>query len=292
MKPLLNALGLPEAFVRAAAFDDYDNEGSFLTASAMADPPQIRHLVEKHADVLPPEDAMDRVYVVGGQAMHVVLERAARAIFDVTEKRLSATVLGEKVSAKIDLYEPDTRTLTNWKETSAWTLVYKSRLDDWTKQLNVEAELATLNEYPVSKIQVVARLRDWSKTDAQRSPDYPKTPVVVVPLELWPQEKRAAYIHERVAVYLAAREGNVQPCTDEERWAKPVKYAVMKQGRKSAVKLCDTEADAFSLAQQQGAGAWVQRRPGGYARCEGGYCRAASVCQQFAADRAEKEAAA
>lgn len=289
-KPLLNTLGLPEAFVRAAQAmaGDYDNQESYLTASSADDPPQIRILMQKHGDEIPPEDASERVWAVGGSAMHEVLRRAARPD-DIVERRFADEICGVKVSAQIDLYEPDTGTLSQWKETSAWTLVFKDRLPGWERQLAVETEMMDRHGYEVRAVQVVARLRDWSKNDALRSQDYPKTPIVVVPLRLWSSEERIAYIEARVALNKAADAGNVPPCTDAERWAKPAKYAVMKQGRKSALKLFDDWDDANTMLPVL-KGDYVMTRPGDYARCSGGYCRAASVCEQWATDRAAMEA--
>ena len=36
-----------------------------------------------------------------------------------------------------------------------------------------------------------------------------------------------------------------QKCSEAERWARPAKYAVMKKGRKRAVKLHDDELEAL-----------------------------------------------
>jgi hypothetical protein len=73
-------------------------------------------------------------------------------------------------------------------------------------------------------------------------------------------------------------------CSDEDIWAKPSKWAVMQRGRKTAVKLYDTEADASaSLASNQ----YVEYRPGIATRCES-YCPVAQFCDQWDNDPRRK----
>ena len=289
---ITNKAGLPEAFVRAVkAFEDeYDSEGAYLTASSISDPPRQRMLKNKHRDELT-EDATERVWAVAGQAMHKVLEMSARPE-DIVERRFgynfAYTDPPSLVSAKIDLYEPDTCRLTDWKSTSAWTLVYKDRLADWTAQLNVGARLMKLvGEYEVREVQVVAYLRDWSAYDAAKSADYPQQPVVVVPLELWPIEVTERFICDRLQLNKSADRGSFLPqCTPEERWQKADVYAVMKPGRKSSLKNCDTVNEANSVASTT-PGAYVVKRPGSSVRCQK-YCvvgRDTGFCGQWESER-------
>lgn len=287
---LENRYNLPDAVVRAVAADPYDSAGSYLTASSLADPPQQRALIAKHGDELS-EDVTERLWSLLGTAVHIVLERADAAnAATLNEQRFFAEFLGQRISGKLDHYSLENGVLADYKCTSAWSLVFKDRYRDWTRQLNCMAELLARNGHAVTGIQVVAILRDWQESKARDKSDYPQQAIAVVPLELWPQEKRAEYIESRVALHLAADAGEMPPCTDEERWARPSKYAVMKPGRKTALKVCDSAEDADSIAAQT-PGAFVVKRPGGFARCElnelgHAYCAASPVCPQAAQDRA------
>jgi len=67
-------------------------------------------------------------------------------------------------------------------------------------------------------------------------------------------------------------------CSDEEQWAKPTVYAVMKEGRKSALKLCSSEEEARTLLDEKGT--YLQVRPGEKTRCES-YCQVRDFCEQY-----------
>lgn len=54
---------------------------------------------------------------------------------------------------------------------------------------------------------------------------------------------------------------DIDPCTAEERWADGDKYAVMKNGRKTAVRVFDTQADADACAGELGNSHYVEHRP-------------------------------
>lgn len=109
---------------------------------------------------------------------------------------------------------------------SVWTVVYGGR-EDWVPQLNIYAELLAQNGVEPRELEVVAVLRDWSKSKAEaaeakrragRDDAYPPVPVSIFSLPLWPQERRLAYIEERVRLHRAAQLGDVLPCSDEDRW--------------------------------------------------------------------------
>jgi len=68
----------------------------------------------------------------------------------------------------------------------------------------------------------------------------------------------------------------IPPCTPEERWDSPSKYAVMKNGVKRAVRLFDIQEEADQLATSKGAGHYVEVRKGESRRCRS-YC----LCRQF-----------
>ena len=91
-------------------------------------------------------------------------------------------------------------------------------------------------------------------------------------------EQAQEYLAERVRVHQLARE--VLPeCSPAERWAKPDRWALMKDGRKSAVKLFDDQTVARDVLELAGKGHSVVKRPGASTRCAF-YCNAAPFCDQ------------
>src|SRR5258706_69449 len=87
---------------------------------------------------------------------------------------------------------------------------------------------------------------------------------VHVILELWPIDKTIAFLHERIRDHVAA---TPRPCSDEERWHQPDKWALMKKGRKTAIKLFEAPPDHITLDKEQ----FIEKRPGAFRRCES-YC--------------------
>jgi hypothetical protein len=68
----------------------------------------------------------------------------------------------------------------------------------------------------------------------------------------------------------------IPPCAPEERWDRPPKFAVMKDGLKRAVRLFDEQEAADKLVSEKGKGYYAECRTGGSVRCQS-YC----LCRRF-----------
>ena len=122
----------------------------------------------------------------------------------------------------------------------------------------------------------------------QNSSDYPKAPVQIVDIPVWKDEDVEAYIKERVKLHkkskLLSDIGDELPlCTDEERWKKPTKYAVMKKGAKRAVKLFDDldTANTVCAENNKEGSFYVEKRVGEAIRCTGNYCGSRRMVQSI-----------
>lgn len=284
---ITNKTNLPQALVDAVSNDSYESGGSDITVTQLIQPARKVALERAHADELE-EDASDRIWLLIGQIGHLILERAASS--QLAEKRLFTEWLGWKVSGKADMILPDT--ICDYKLTSAWSIKEGAR-KEYHEQLNLLAQLATMNGIAINKLQIVAILRDWSKLEAIRNADYPRHQVAVFDIPLWTETDRLAFLDRRVQEHQEARK--VLPfCTPEEMWERPAKFAVMKKGNKRAVKLCDGLHAARALADTNES-YYIQNRPSERPRCEH-YCAAAPFCsshQQWKAARlADAEAQA
>jgi hypothetical protein len=292
---LSNLANLPLPMV-VAAEDKHISSGSNLSLTSVYAPAKQIALQKLHAAEIH-EDASDRIWSLLGQAVHTILERAADhdAIMTFAEQRWERTVLGWRVAGRIDhlTLEPSLRALTDYKVTSVWS-VKDGAKTDWVIQMNLQYLLAPdALRAQIDKLQVCALLRDWRKNEALRyGDDYPERQVVVVPIPMWPLEKTAAYLEERVALHQQAQLQNVLPdCTPEERWEQPTTYAVCKKGNKTATRLYQDRALADQHAAAQ-PNLEVRVRPGKSPRCEQ-YCAALPFCTQGqAVVAATKEAAA
>lgn len=260
---ITNKHGLPAPLVNAIKNDPYSRGKSDISVTQLIQPPQLRRL---GMGLKTDEDASEFIWRLLGQAVHTILERAYPDTA-MTEKRLFTQVRGWTVSGQFDVY--DGGVLTDYKITSVYARDGKK---EWDNQLNLLAALCRRNGMTVSKVEIVAIFRDWRPKEAL-SDDYPKSQVAVIPVELWPEDQAEVYLHERVAAHQATPPA---PCTDEDRWLSPSKWALMQKGRKRAIKLFDSKPAHLSMSDGQ----YWEQRPGIYRRCES-YCRASSVCPQW-----------
>jgi hypothetical protein len=286
---LTNRLGLPAALVRAVENDPYTRGDSDISATGLIAPPYQRALRER---VEPQEDASDRIWSLLGQSTHAILERAypiAQVDDDVIamrefyqqhgylrENRLYGTVDGWRLSGQFDVLEAGI--LKDYKVTSAWSVIGEHKRE-WEEQLNVLRLLAHWNGLPVEGLQIVAILRDWSRAKAKvtSEKDYPKLPVALVDIPLWPLEAAEEFVRARVALHA---DPNPEPCSDTERWKTEDVWALMKEGRKSAVKLFAVQSEATEALDKAGKGHSLVLRPGEYRRCAE-YCNVSHACPAY-----------
>jgi hypothetical protein len=250
----------------------------------MLSSPRIVQLRRRHWDDLE-EDASDMVWSLFGSAMHNVLQHG-KGDNHIVEERLFIEVDGWTLSGAIDLQElePDGIVISDYKCTSVWSVMNEKM--DWQRQLNAYAYLVeTVKRLPVKSVQIVAILRDWSARDAEQKEDYPRSPIVVVPVPLWPQNIREEYIRRRInthseALFAAESGGDLIHCSAEDCWEKPTTFAIKKRGNKRATLVLKSEDEAVRQVNQLGEAYVVERRAGERTRCER-FCSVAPWCEQY-----------
>ncbi len=292
MPKITNKLGLPLPIVEAIKNSGYNPGSSDITATGLIEPVRIGALKKLYANEIT-EDASDLIYSLQGQSIHTILERAAdnlRSGGYIAEERYYIDVGGWKVGAQIDVFDKNTGTLQDYKVTSVYS-VKDGIKEEYAQQMNIQAEVMRQNGFEVKKLQIVAILRDWSKGERDRenadaeakgfAPKYPQNQVAILDVPLIPSLEVLKYIGQRVEDHRTAREGTEEAlplCSDQERWARPSKWAVMEKGKKRATRLHDSEESAKVHAESLGAK--VESRPGQSVRCQN-YCPVASKCSQW-----------
>ena len=289
---ITNKHGLPEQFVRVAENDKYTRGESDISVTTLIDSPRINVLSERH-DADMKKDVTEATFSMLGTAVHQILEESQAKPDEVYEERLYATVLGWVMSGAIDVQKYNRNgsiTIMDYKVCTAWAVMNDK--PEWENQLNCYAWLVQKNkQIPVEKIQVVAVIRDFNRRKAQRERGYPATNIKVIDVPLWTYEEQSSYINTRVLLHKGSQEDFINPlplCTDQERWGRPAKWAVMKTGRKSAVKLFDSsrEAELF-INNQKGANALsIEERPSEFTRCVDNFCGVSQFCDQYEGDKA------
>lgn len=203
--------------MRAIQNDPYDSGNCDISTTRLISPPQIVALRERHEEEIE-EDASERIWSVVGQSIHVLLERNSPKEM-IAEKRYFADVEGWKVSGAIDLL--DSQTIIDYKVTSVYTLIYKSRLKEWEEQGNVNRWLYYKNGGEANKLTNVLLLRDWTMSQAKKNEKYPACQIASVDLPVWPLKEAEEFIKSRVKLHQKARtlaDVSLPYCSEEERW--------------------------------------------------------------------------
>lgn len=297
---ITNKHGLPETIVRAVQDDEYDKGDSVLSVTQLISPPRIVILQNLNKDNLE-VDVADRIPALLGTAVHKILEKGSKDLSNYhLEERLFDKVEGWKISGAVDVQIDNgdgTWSINDYKVTSVYSV--QADKPEWEQQLNLYAYLAYKNHgRKVTSLKIVAILRDWLRKQAELKPDYPQSQVAVVDIPVWTFEEQEAFVRGRVISHQAAQKAvdNGEPlvyCTDEERWVRGETWALMKEGRKSAVKLYDNKEDAHAAAKELGecrglsTGHYVEHRPGSPIRCAGNYCLVAGFCRQWQSESGE-----
>lgn len=269
---LTNRFDLPGVLVRAIRNDRYSRGRADISVTQLIAPPYQRRLMQTSEKV---EDVSDRIWSLLGSSVHSVIERAAGPD-DISEERFFHAVGDKVVSGAADLISDGV--LYDFKVTSVWSYINGGK-KEWEQQLNLLRYLATKKgvdkgdgRYCADSLKIVAIFRDFQKSKAGKD-GYPDAAAALIDIPVWSMVEAGQYLLDRVEAHFAE---SPPPCTDEERWATDPTYAVMKKGRKSAIKLF-TERE---LAEKHAAGIkdhYVEFRPQSFRRCES-YCSVSHVC--------------
>lgn len=283
---LTNKTGLPQSIMDAVQSFDRDYKASHtkesdISVTQLIDSPRKVELQRQHWEDIE-EDVSDRIFALLGHTVHNILERADTSA--LTEERLYLDVQGWTLSGMFDRVVVDNNTLQDYKVCSVWEIIYGLKKER-EHQLNCLAYMANQHGYKIKKLQVVAILRDWSQSKTERDAGYPQQQVAVIDVPMWSEADQLKYIQERIVLHQEARDGYDFLCNEEERWHKPDKWCVMKVGRKSAVRLLDTEEEAQDFIITKGLSDdmrkySIEHRPGQDTRCEH-YCPVADYCEQY-----------
>ena len=294
---LTNKSDLPSVIERAVLNDPYDGSGSDISTTRLIAPPRIKVLEEKHWDEIE-EDLSDKIWALLGSSVHSVIERAVTDE-DISELRLFHEVNGWTLSGQFDLLTAKGE-LIDFKVTSAWSALdaMQNGKSEWEQQLNVLDYLSRHTEYSITNnlgkplkvksLSIMAILRDWSKLKTMTSDNYPKKQVIMIPIRKWTDIQQDSYVLARIKAHqeanLVESTEELDVCSAKERWRRDDKYAIMKDGRKSALRVLDTKEQVKQYLKDnkliEGKGCTVVLRAGEDVRCQH-YCRVNTFCDYY-----------
>jgi hypothetical protein len=287
---LTNKHGLSQAWMNAVKADDeaYDKVG-WRSVTNLISPVRASILRERHDEEVV-EDVSDRIWALLGSACHYVLEKAADED-SLTEQRFTIEVLGKEISLKPDRVEvipntdPAEYHLKDLKITSVWSVILDTKIE-WVTQTNIYAYALRTIGINVTRISMEVLMKDWQHKEAIRDKTYPQDKVAVVPIEVWTDEAVKELLEKRVRAFLEAEEmgdADLPECTEQERWARPDKFAITKKGAKRATKVCASRPEAERYMEDKGYTESTHEivfRAGTSVRCEK-YCSAKPFCNQY-----------
>lgn len=286
---LTNQLNLPQPFVTAVE-GDYRYTDKRYSVTAILKGTREAILQRRH-DAEITSDVADMVWAIFGTAVHSILEGGEEAESQIKENKLAVDLPnGYQLSGIFDLYDDATGTVTDYKTASVWKIKFgcwdnwepkPGEFEDWRKQTLYYCWMLRQIGFDAHRGEIVALLKDHSKTKAKIN-EHPPLPVWQIGWD-FTEDDFAQAEAEIMAKFAEIERCEQLPddelplCSEEDRWTRPGKYAVMKPGRKSAIKLYDNEAEAEERAQAEGKGCYVQHRPGSDPKCMD-YCSACEFC--------------
>lgn len=221
-----NIHNLPLPLFEAVRADPYDNGGADISVTSLLKPPQMWVLEQRHKEkVEDSQDISERLWSTYGQLMATLLERVVKvspllaARFQV-EIRHTVEVEGWELSGAFDLWDRETKTLSDWKFVGAFAakMAKQGDKEDWVRQTNmlrwlhwkVTGELA-------ERLEIVCLLRDYSEKVEREG----LLPCEVVEMPIWPLGDTEEWITKRIRLFqeeLHRGDTELLACSDEDRW--------------------------------------------------------------------------
>ena len=275
---ITNNLNLPTPFLQAVEIDRSYTENEYRVTSLLKG---IRETIleRRHHNEIE-QDVADMIWLIFGTAVHSILEQSQEADHEFKEERLKVAIGEYVLSGQFDLYDTNTGIVKDYKTCSVWKLVFGD-FHDWRKQLLIYGWMLRKTGFEVKGGQIVALLKDHSKRDAKFKADYPKYPVETVSFRFTEED------FMEIEEFLFSKFNEIKECeqmsddvlpicTMEERYNSGNKYAVMKKGRKTALRVLDTMEEAEEWKNLNG-GDSIETREGEDKKCID-YCSVAPFC--------------
>ena len=278
---ITNNLKLPAPFVNMAQKDYIYEPNEYRVTSLLKGVRET--ILERRHDAEIERDVSDMVWMLFGTAVHGVLEKHEEGGNELKEQRIKIPFGDYVLSGQFDLYNDTTKTVTDYKTASVWKIIFGD-FEDWRRQLLIYCYMLRKIGFDAQGGEIVAFLKDHSKRDAKIKADYPQFPVQTVKFKFTEAdfvecEEWLMARFEEIAAAEKLPDDELPLCTPEERFNSGDKYAVMKKGRKTALRVMDSLEEAERWKSEHG-GDEIQKRPGEDKKCLD-YCSACQFCSHY-----------
>ena len=262
---ILNPNNLPDALVKAVTPEDRAINPKRMSVTDLINPPLMRTLKHRHWHEMT-ENVEDRAWLMLGSAFHHWIQKKTGIGAEI---KFETEWEGYTLVGVADLI--DKSTIVDYKVTSAYSFLFGDK-PEWEQQLNCYHWLAG---HKTTKLQIIAILRDWVESKTYSDPQYPKSAILVKDIPVWTADKQIDYIADRLKLH---RDNPEAPCTPEEKWQKPEKWAVKIPNVYKAKRVLDSQKEAEEWAVKNFKGKYeIEHRQGEDSRCRR-YCGVAAFC--------------
>lgn len=278
---ITNIYNLPQPLVDAVT-KEYQYKPKQYSVTALLKG-SCQAVLERRYGHLVEQDVSEMIWALFGSAVHSILENAQETDSQLKENYLVIDVNGYKLSGIFDLYDEKTKTVTDYKTATAWKVIFDD-WDDYRQQTLMYAYMLRKIGFECDKGEIVAILKDHSKAKAKTDKNYPKLPVYKKQFTFTEKdfEEIEKFILSKFIDISVAEDTDtdkLEPCSPKERWETPTKYAVKKEGRKTALKVCESKEQAEMYIEAKGLDSkhYIEERKGECKRCND-YCSVNIYC--------------
>lgn len=286
---ITNRLGLPTPFVDMAQ-KDYIYEPNEYRVTSLLKGIRETLLERRYSDQIE-QDASDMIWLLFGTAVHRVLESHQEADTEIKEERIKIQFGKYILSGQFDLYNDETKTITDYKTCSVWKIIFGD-YEDWRRQTLIYCYMLRQIGFDAANAEIVALMKDHSKRDAKIKANYPQLPVQKISFTFTEDDFKEceAWLTGRFADIAEAEDVPdcmLPMCTPKERFNSGDKFAVMKKGRKTALRVMDSPEEAKDWMAMNGGDEIVIRK-GEDKKCVD-YCSVCNFCDYYQEVYVKKE---
>ncbi len=278
---ITNKLNLPQPLVEMAKRDMELKPNEYRVTSLLKG---IRETIleRRHFNEIE-QDVSDMIWLLFGTAVHSIIEHHKEGDYEFKEERIKVCIGDYILSGQFDLYNAETKTITDYKTCSVWKVIFGD-YSDWRRQTLIYAWMINRFGFEANKAEIVALMKDHSKRDAKIKDNYPPLPVQKITFNFTDDDfiEIEKWLNQRFAEIAEAEklpDEQLPLCTPEERFNTGDKYAVMKKGRKTALRVLDTKEEAEAWKAANG-GDYIEIRPGEDKKCLE-YCSVCKFCNYY-----------
>lgn len=278
---ITNKLNLPESFVNMAKQDYIFADNEYRVTSLLKG---IRETIleRRHFDEIE-QDVSDMIWLLFGTAVHGILEHQTEGDNELKEERIKVTIGDYLLSGQFDLYNDETKTITDYKTCSVWKVIFGD-YSDWRRQTLIYAYMIRRFGFWADNAEIIALMKDHSKRDAKIKENYPQLPVQKIKFKFTDEDftEIEEWLKARFTEIAEAEklpDDELPLCTPEERFNSGDKYAVMKKGRKTAMRVLGSMEEAEKWQADNG-GDFIETRKGEDKKCKD-YCSACEFCNYY-----------